>query len=212
MYLSDQLKNFKRNSGGSKDVTIKHEQITKNTKPEKGHLESNTAKANLNLNTYKHTNTTNNLFGLMNKKNKHRSGSFDSGSNLNNNSQNISFTKRTASAKRQQTLLSKAKHSKNKSMEIEPTNKNSTNRNSQHGSLLHTNKPSSGPQISFSVRTRKGKSHNTNKVNQDSFITQMNYQNKDSQHLFGCYDGHGVNGHLVKFFFIINLGIKLHLE
>ena len=29
MYLSDQLKNFKRNSGGSKDVTIKHEQITK---------------------------------------------------------------------------------------------------------------------------------------------------------------------------------------
>lgn len=134
----------------------------------------------------------------MSKKHKHRSGSFDSGQN--NNSQNVSFTKRTASAKRQQTILSKAKHSKNKSMEIEPTlmNKNEpTNRKSVHGSLLQANKPSSnvGPKICFSVRTRKGKSSNSNKVNQDSFITQMNYQNKDSQHLFGVYDGHGVNGH-----------------
>lgn len=59
--------------------------------------------------------------------------------------------------------------------------------------------------ISFSVRTRKGKSANTNKINQDSFITQMNYQNKDCQHLFGVYDGHGVNGHLVSNFISSNL-------
>ena len=142
----------------------------------------------------------------MSKKNKQRSGSFDSGSNLNNQSQNVSFTKRTASAMRKQEILSKAKHSKNKSMELEhtSTHKNEpTNRKSVHGSLLQANKPSAnvGPQISFSVRTRKGKSANSNKVNQDSFITQMNYQNKDSQHLFGVYDGHGVNGHLV--FFLI---------
>jgi serine/threonine protein phosphatase PrpC len=44
-----------------------------------------------------------------------------------------------------------------------------------------------------------------NKINQDSFITQMNYQGKDSQHLFGVYDGHGVNGQLVSNYISSNL-------
>lgn len=56
-----------------------------------------------------------NLFGLMNKRNSgKRSGSFDAHSNM-------SFSKRTASAKRKSDIL-KVKHSKNKSMEIEPCN------------------------------------------------------------------------------------------
>ena len=54
-----------------------------------------------------------------------------------------------------------------------------------------------GPNIHFSIRTRKGKSNNSNKINQDSFVSQMNFQGKQYQHLFGVYDGHGVNGHLV---------------
>lgn len=35
MYLSDQLKNFKRNAGDSKDVTLRNQPITKNMKSEK---------------------------------------------------------------------------------------------------------------------------------------------------------------------------------
>ena len=86
-------------------------------------------------------------------------------------------------------------------MEIDPSfgishdKKDLTNRKST--SLQASKNIPQGPAISFSVRTRKGKSANTNKINQDSFITHMNYQNKDCQHLFGVYDGHGVNGHLV---------------
>lgn len=71
------------------------------------------------------------------------------------------------------------------------------------------NKPNKEFKISFSVRTRKGKSKTSDKINQDSCITHMNFKNKKRTHLFGVYDGHGNNGHLVssfvsKFFYAKN--------
>jgi len=58
----------------------------------------------------------------------------------------------------------------------------------------------------FSVRTRKGKSSsNPGKVNQDSFLTQLYFLGHSDCHLFGVYDGHGVNGHLVSNYIASNL-------
>lgn len=56
---------------------------------------------------------------------------------------------------------------RNRSMEIQPTSH-----------------PQKTPdlKISFSVRTRKGKSSSPSKVNQDSFITNMNFRNKKDWH------------------------------
>ena len=78
---------------------------------------------------------------------------------------------------------------------------NSQNRQKNH-SMDHqiTEKPKKEFKISYSVRTRKGKSKTSEKVNQDAFITHMNFKNKKNAHLFGTYDGHGNNGHLVSSF------------
>ena len=52
--------------------------------------------------------------------------------------------------------------------------------------------PEPNLKISFSMRTRKGKSTiQPDKVNQDSFISQPNYCGETESHLFGVYDGHG---------------------
>lgn len=144
-----------------------------------------------------------NLLGFLNKKNRRfgSNGSFESGG------MNMSFSKRTNSAKRKSDIL-KSKHHKNRSMEIERPHSGGVNKD-HIKKVLNTqdsqNKVNTGPTLSFSVRTRKGKSANSNKINQDSFITQMNYHGKESQHLFGVYDGHGVNGHLVSNYMSSNL-------
>lgn len=62
------------------------------------------------------------------------------------------------------------------------------------------------PKISYSVRTRKGKSgSNSDKVNQDSFLIQPRFMNHQDVYLFGIYDGHGENGHLVSNYISSNL-------
>mmetsp|Transcript_19909 Transcript_19909/g.35522 ORF Transcript_19909/g.35522 Transcript_19909/m.35522 type:complete len:367 (+) Transcript_19909:107-1207(+) len=43
---------------------------------------------------------------------------------------------------------------------------------------------------------------NNSKVNQDRYLEQMKFANEDSKHLFGVFDGHGVNGHDVSQFLI----------
>jgi hypothetical protein len=113
LYLSDQLKNFRKLSCSIiKDAAVKHGSA--------GYImdgKVGSGKAPISLASkfggYNRKNDGPNLFGLMNKRNSaKRSGSFDAHSNM-------SFTKRTASAKRKADIL-KVKHSKNKSMEIEP--------------------------------------------------------------------------------------------
>ena len=48
------------------------------------------------------------------------------------------------------------------------------------------------PTISaFTMRTRRGKSGNVDKTNQDSFISHPNLNGEPNTHLFGVYDGHG---------------------
>ena len=44
---------------------------------------------------------------------------------------------------------------------------------------------------SFTMRTRRGKTNNVDKTNQDSFIAQPNFRGLNDNHLFGVYDGHG---------------------
>ena len=41
------------------------------------------------------------------------------------------------------------------------------------------------------MRTRRGKSGNVDKTNQDSFISHPNLNGSDDMHLFGVFDGHG---------------------
>ena len=43
----------------------------------------------------------------------------------------------------------------------------------------------------FTIRTRRGKTNNVDKTNQDSFIAQPNLNGCADLHLFGVYDGHG---------------------
>lgn len=73
-------------------------------------------------------------------------------------------------------------------------------------------KKKAGRSITFAVRTKKG-AGSSKKVNQDSFISALNFRGSLDEHLFGVYDGHGSNGHLVSNFISSNisgvLGAKL---
>lgn len=51
--------------------------------------------------------------------------------------------------------------------------------------------------VSYTMRTRRGKNGTKEKTNQDSFIACCNLNGNCQTHLFGVYDGHGVNGHHV---------------
>lgn len=205
LYLSDQLKNFKKLSANLKENNLKNNSTTEKS----GITTFNDNKLNnfsSKIASYKNSLTnpkSPNLFGFMSKKNvtNKRNGSFDG------NSGSMSFSKWTSSAKRKSDLL-KSKHTKNRSMEIEPSNLPKNDKTSTRKSINNINnnqQKAPAPTIHFSVRTRKGVSANSKKINQDSFITQMNYQGKENQHLFGVYDGHGVNGHLVSNYITSNL-------
>ena len=60
-------------------------------------------------------------------------------------------------------------------------------------------------QITFAVRTKKGMNGNSKKMNQDSFTAVLNFRENAREHLFGVFDGHGTNGHLVSNFLSSNL-------
>lgn len=71
----------------------------------------------------------------------------------------------------------------------------------------------SWPKVSFGVRTKKGKCEvNRDKTNQDSFVANLHFMGSKSTHLFGVYDGHGENGHLVSCFIASNLPYYLRSQ
>lgn len=94
-------------------------------------------------------------------------------------------------------------HSKNRSMELISGKKTFKSQFKEKSGSLHRRKRL---KITYSLRTRTGKSgSNSEKVNQDSFITRPNFLNREDCFLFGVFDGHGENGHLVSNFISNNL-------
>lgn len=59
--------------------------------------------------------------------------------------------------------------------------------------------------INFAIRTKRGVSSAGKKINQDSFVTSINFRGSLDEHLFGVFDGHGFNGHLVSNFVSSNI-------
>ena len=67
---------------------------------------------------------------------------------------------------------------------------------------------------SYAIRTRRGKNDNIDKINQDSYVTLPNLNQKINTHIFGVYDGHGkkhfnhlgINGHLISNYISVNIG------
>ena len=66
--------------------------------------------------------------------------------------------------------------------------------------------------IAFSVRTKKGVSGNSKKMNQDSFATVLNFRDSTQEHLFAVFDGHGANGHLVSNYLSTNIAAALQAK
>ena len=65
-------------------------------------------------------------------------------------------------------------------------------------------KVKSSKAFTFAIRTKKGVGSGK-KVNQDSFVSAMNFRGSMDEHLFGIFDGHGTNGHLVSNFISSNI-------
>jgi serine/threonine protein phosphatase PrpC len=63
-----------------------------------------------------------------------------------------------------------------------------------------TNHGPSKRQINFAIRTKKGVNGDLKKFNQDSLVSIINFRGNPNEHLFGVFDGHGTNGHLVSNF------------
>lgn len=78
-------------------------------------------------------------------------------------------------------------------------------RNKSLSSDLREPKPETHPGITFAVRTKRGLGANGKKINQDSFVSVLHFRDSPREHLFGVFDGHGPNGHLVSNFLSSNI-------